>query len=377
MNIYIVQGGIGKHVMFSSLIEKLSDRDAEKIIIVSAYPDLFKYHPRVEVSATFHEEGFYDKYVNGTNNNIIYREPYFSNYVKGDIHFIKVLAELLEVEYDNDLPDIYVDNFAVEESSRFVENFPNFIVTQFSGGQSPINFDPNRPFIQTAGQMKDYTRERAQDVVNIIKKDYPDYAILNYALPNESTYNLEHTFHIESPYLFYVSLLNYCKTYIAIDSSLQHFAANRYNKNKGIVLWGSTDPKSLGYEKNVNLSITEEHTMRPLCNTIGDVFNEDKSPWKHPDLKCMEFDPAFVVDPMDDCIKHNDDLPNLQLTNIVKNENMIPINEKTQNLLRQIENEVGRLNTKYQSVIEAYVAANDKEGQYNVSSDGKRLIKVE
>ena len=44
MNIYIVQGGIGKHVMFSSLIEKLVEKDGEKIIIVSAYPDLFKYY---------------------------------------------------------------------------------------------------------------------------------------------------------------------------------------------------------------------------------------------------------------------------------------------------------------------------------------------
>ena len=377
MNIYIVQGGIGKHVMFSSLIEKLSDRDAEKIMIVSAYPDLFKYHPRVEVSAGFHEAGFYDKYVKGTDNNIIYREPYYSNYVKGEMHFIQSLAEMLEIEYDNDLPDIYVDNFAVEESSRFVENFPKFIVTQFSGGQSPINFDPNRPFIHTAGQIKDYSRERAQDVVNTIKKEYPDYTILNYALPNEATYNLENTIHIESPYLFYVSLLTYCKTYIAIDSSLQHFAANRHNPNKGIVLWGSTDPKSLGYEKNMNLSITKEHTMRPLCSMIGDAFNEDKTPWKHPDLECMNFDPSFVIDSFDDCVKYNEELPNLSLNNIVKNENMIPINEKTQDMLRNIESEVGRLNTKYQSVIEAYVAANDKEGKYNVSSDGKRLIKVE
>jgi hypothetical protein len=375
MNIYIVQGGIGKHVMFSSLIEKLAEEDEDKIIIVSAYPDLFKYHPMVEVSANFHEPGFYDKYVKGTDNNVIYREPYFSNYVKGETHFIQNLAEILGVEYDNDLPDMYVDNFAVEESQRFVENFPNFIVTQFSGGQSPINFDPNRPFMQM-GQIKDYPRDLAQDVVNTIKKEYPEYKILNYALPNEATYNLENTIHIESPYLFYVSLLNYCKTYISIDSSLQHFAANRYNKNQGIVLWGSTDSKCLGYQKNVNITMTGEHTMRPLCNTIGDVFNEDKSPWKHPDPECMKFDPSLVLDPLENCIKNNEKLSNEKLINVVKNENMIDINEKTQQVLKRIEAEVGRLNEKYQSVIETYIAAMDKDGQYRVSSDGKRLIKT-
>lgn len=375
MNIYTVQGGIGKHVMFSALIEKLSEKDGDKIIVVSAYPDLFKYHPRVEVSANFHEAGFYDKYIKGTDNNIIAREPYLSNYIKGEMHFIEALAELLEVEYDNDLPDIYIDNFAIEESQRFVENFPDFVVTQFSGGQSPINFDANRPFMQM-GQLKDYPRDLAQDVVNMIKKENPDYTILNYALPNEATYNLENTIHIESPYLFYIGLLQYCKTYIAIDSSLQHFAANRYNKNQGIVMWGSTDPKCLGYQKNVNVTMTNEHTMRPLCNTMGDVFNEDQSSWKHPDLKCMEFDPSLVLDPFDNCIKNNKELSNLLLTNVVENDNMIDINEKTQEVLKRIEAEVGRLNEKYQSVIETYVAAKDKEGQYRVSSDGKRLVRV-
>lgn len=375
MNIYIVQGGIGKHVMFSSLIEKLSEKDGEKIIIVSAYPDLFKYHPRVEISANFHEPGFYDKYIKGTSNNVIYREPYYSNYVKGETHFIQELAGLLEVEYDNDLPDIYVDKFALEESERFIENFPKFIATQFSGGQSPLGFDANKPFFNN-GQLKDYPRDKAQEVVDMIAKEYPDYKILNYALPNEQTYNLKNTIHIESPYLFYVSLLTRCKSYIGIDSSLQHFAANRYNKNKGIVLWGSTNPKCLGYEKNFNLSITDKHTMRPLCNTIGDVFNEDKNHWQHPDVECMKYDPAFVIDKLDDCIKYNTNLPNQLAVNIVENDNMIDINEKTQKLLIDIENDVGRLNAKYQNVIDAYVAANDKEGTYRVSGDRKRLIKA-
>jgi hypothetical protein len=374
MNIYIIQGGIGKHVMFSSLIEKLSERDEEKIGIVSAYPDLFKYHPKVEVSANFHEAGFYEKYIYGSENNIIYREPYFSNYVKGDSHFIKNLAELLGVEYDNDLPDIYVDNFAKEECERFIENFPNFIVTQFSGGQSPLNFDVNRPFINV-GQIKDYPRELAQKLVNKIHEKHPEYKILNYALPNEQTYNLEHTIHIESPYLFYVCLLSYAKTYIGIDSSLQHFAANRYNNINGIVLWGSTDPKCLGYEKNVNIGKTGNHTMRPLCNTIGDIFNQDKTPWQHPDPECMIIEPDVIMDPFEKII--NKEKPEVDIINVVENKNMIDLNEKTRNMLAQIEQQMMQLNTKYQSVIETYVAANDKEGQYNISSDGKRLVKSE
>jgi len=374
MNIYVVQGGIGKHVMFSSLIEKLACRDGEEIGIISAYPDLFKYHPRVKISADFHEPGFYDKYIKGTDNELIYREPYFSNYVKGESHFIKELANLLEVDYNDDLPDIYVDNFAKEECERFVENFPKFIVTQFSGGQSPINFDAHRPFMG-GGQIKDYPRELAQKLVNLIKDKYKDYTILNYALPNEQSYNLENTIHIESPYLFYVCLLGYAKTYIGIDSSLQHFAANKYNEVNGIVLWGSTDPKCLGYQKNINIGKTGNHSMRPLCNMIGDIFNEDKSPWQHPDPECMRIEPTIILDPFDKLI--NKKHPKISMDNIVENDNMIALNDKTIEILSKIEQQIMQLNNKYQSVIETYVAANDKEGQYNISSDGKRLVKID
>jgi len=376
MNIFIVQGGIGKHVMFSSLIEKLSEKDGKNIMIVSAYPDLFKYHPKVEVSVNFHEAGVYDKYIKDTDNNVIYREPYLSNYVKGKTHFIEELAALLDVEYDNDLPDIYIDRYAIEEADRFIENFPNFIVTQFSGGQSPINFDVNRPFFNN-GQIKDYPRELAQGIVDKIHQEYPDYKILNYALPNEQSYNLENTIHIESPYLFYIGLLSRCKSYIAIDSSLQHFAANRYNPNKGVVLWGSTSPECLGYSKNENLSRIDSHTMRPLCNPLGDLFNSDKTPWKHPDIDCMKFDQSLIFDRFVECIAYNENLKNVQVINVVENDNMLEINEKTRQLLANIENQVGKLNAQYQTVINTYVAANNKDGAYRVSSDGKRLIRTE
>jgi hypothetical protein len=56
---------------------------------------------------------------------------------------------------------------------------------------------------------------------------------------------------------------------------------------------------------------------------------------------------------------------------------MLEINEKTRQLLANIENQVGKLNAQYQTVINTYVAANNKDGAYRVSSDGKRLIRTE
>lgn len=374
MNIYIVNGGIGKHIMFSSIIEKLAA--TEKIIIVSSYPELFKFHPKVERSSTFYEPGFYDQYIKDTDNNIIYHEPYFSNYVRGKTHFIRELANLHGVDYTDDTPDIFIDDFAVEEAERFIKNFPEFIITQFSGGQSPINFDRNRPFINT-GQIKDYPGNLAQELVDKIKEKYPTMVILNYALPNEATYNLTGCIQIEAPFLFYVCLLKYCKSFISIDSSLQHFAANRYNIKKGVVLWGTTSPICLGYNKNINLSNKKEkeHTMRPLCSSVGDIFNKDGSPWKPDDIECMNINPSLILDSLNQCIAFNNDI-DIDLTNIIKNESIIEVNEKTRYMLISVEKQINELSKKYQTIIDTYVASQNKEGRYNISKDGKKLFKV-
>ena len=377
MNIFVIQGGIGKHVMFSSLIEKLSETSNEKIIIVSAYPELFKFHPKVEISASFHEPGFYEKYIQNTDNNIIHTEPYYSNYVKGKTHLIEEWAKLNKIEYTKDLlPDIYIDDFAVEESKRFVSERKQFIITQFSGGQSPINMDVNRPHISMT-QKRDYPRELAQNLVFQLNKKYPDITILNYALPNESTYNLQGTIQIEAPFLFYVSLLQYCKTYICIDSSLQHFAANRFNKKKGIVLWGGTDPICLGYEKNINLTNAKDniHKMRPLCIPMGDIFNSDGSPWRDDDSTSMNINPEMILQNVDSCIEFNDKIVE-DIENVCKNSSIIEVNEKTRNILFSIQYQIKELNDKYNTVLQSYIASKDKEGNYNLSGDGKKLVKT-
>ena len=153
---------------------------------------------------------------------------------------------------------------------------------------------------------------------------------------------------------------------------------NRHNKKKGVVLWGSTSPHCLGYQKNINLSnkATDYYTMRPLCSTVGDIFNKDGSPWKTDDNECMNLDPDLVLEMMETCIEYNDELGNLHIANVIENRSMINVNEKTRAILGSFELEMQKLNERYQTVIDTYVASQNKEGNYNLSSDGKRLIKV-
>jgi hypothetical protein len=377
MNIYILQGGIGKHVLFSSMIEKLSEATGEKIIIMSAYPDLFKFHPKVEKTVFYNEPGFYDEYVYNTKNNIVFSEPYFSNYVKGKTHILEEWCNLYNIKYDETiLPDLYVDKFSIEESERFVNENKKFIIIQFSGGQSPVTMDINKQHI-SMGQIRDYPRALAQEFVNKFKEKYPDTTVLNYALPNELTYNLDGCIQIESPYLFYISLLNYAETFVSIDSSLHHFAANRYINKKGVVLWGSTSPKCLGYKKNINLTNAKDnkHSMRPLCLPVGDILNQDGSLWVSNDKGCMNISPDLVLEKTEQCIIENE-FASLDLSNVTNKYDIVKIDDETKNTIEDVENQIRELANKHQDIIDEYLSSKEKTGQFKLSDDKSKLIQI-
>lgn len=379
MHIYVVTGGIGKHAMFSALIEGLADKHGEKISIVSAYPDIFKFHPKVEHSAEFGEPGFYDECVARENSHIHHAEPYYSDYVKGESHLTMEWAKLHGVPITDAATDIYIDDFAVEEAERFREKNKKFIITQFSGGQSPVNFNSTRSHINM-GQIRDYPRELAQEVVGKINEKYPDVTVLNYALPNEQSANLDGTISIQAPYLFYVALLQMCSAYVCIDSSLHHFAANRFNPRKGVVIWGSTGPKNLGYTKNINISNAKSgHTVRPLTNALGDIFNKDGSQWTNQDPESTLVESDRVFECLESAVAYNEDIEP-EFDNAVENEerknNQIDLDASTAQLIMGLNAQAIGLQEQSRRMIDQYVQSKGLEGRYVLSADGKQVVRV-
>jgi hypothetical protein len=383
MKLFIVTGGVGKHVIFSSLIEDLASLHGGKIAIMSAYPDVFKYHPKVERSVAFDEPGFYDSHVSAANTDIIHFEPYFSNYAKGKTHIADEWAIGLGLdsldEFDDARyrPDVYVDTFAMDEAERFKSDHGDFIVVQFSGGQSPLNFDRRGRYVPV-GQVRNYPREYAQELVNRIKEARPDLTVLNYALPNEDTAGLENTMSIEAPYLFYVALCQLSAGTVCIDSSLMHFAANRWNENVGVCLWGSTGPRQLGYDRNFNL-LSGDPTIRPLTNTMGDAFNADGSPWRPANDRIMLIDPAAAFSSVEKMMEKNADAKDGQFENVVVDEErktrVIDLDPTTSQLLVGLAAQRTGIADQMSRLVNGVVENKGFKGNYVLSEDGTKLLK--
>jgi len=245
---YIVEGGIGKCIAFSALIPKLAEKAEEPIQVYTPYVDIFSGNPDVKWVLDQNSIPMNDSRVQ--ESEIIYCEPYKSNFVKGRKHLIESYADLLGVSYEGESPKIYSDHLKGQADQLLSENnIGRFMVVQFSGGQTPVGWSPENQYA-SIDPGRNYHPFLAQTVVDEIKKGDPELAILNYTLPNEPSYS--GTVRINAPYAVWHEILKKSEGFIGIDSSLQHLSASA--KKPGVVIWGTTRWSQLGYGHNYNIN---------------------------------------------------------------------------------------------------------------------------
>jgi hypothetical protein len=246
MNTYVVEGGIGKCTAFTALINKLTKKDKSPVQIYTPYIDCFAGNPNVklvlEQSLPIQDTRIM------ASENIYYSEPYKSNFQFGKEHIIESYCKLHGVEFDVSMkPKLYTSHHAEEVKAwKDKNNIDKYILVQFSGGQSPIaytgqynNHNPNR----------NYPPFLAQQVVNLLKEEYPNVTIIDCTLPNEPTFL--NTIKCDLHWSRIHELLKDSEGFISIDSCMNHFSASA-NKH-GVVLWGSTRWIQFGYSQNTNL----------------------------------------------------------------------------------------------------------------------------
>ena len=251
MNTYIIEGGIGKQVAFTAIIDALVKKDKDKIQVHSPYVDIFGGNTNIKFALDANIIHQSDKRIL-ESQNICYCEPYKSNYLKGELHIIQSYCKLFGVKYDElkMRPRMYTDHY--KEGAKKIAGESDFIVVQFSGGQAPAGFNPNNPY-NSNDPSRNYHPFLAQKVIDILKENYKDLTILNFSLPNEPNY--EQTIKPDlMPFAQWheILILPNCKEFISTDSCLNHFS--RSAGRKGVVIWGGTRWIQLGYKQNRNIN---------------------------------------------------------------------------------------------------------------------------
>lgn len=266
-NLYVVMGGLGKALLWTSLIPSLCEKDeVEKISVMSPWPWLFEKHNQIEGHEPlldfryFPQLEIYDK--------IIYHEPYLSDYLKEkDQHMLDNWADAYGIERVSpsprlDPPVVGDDCFELSEKC----DKPYYVI-QFTGGMMREGMHQLCP--------RDYRPDLVEKLNAKIKSKFPNLSCVCFRHEYEPKPSGTITFKskIESGVLGILPLIVKSKFVVCIDSALMHFAACVKDKPT-FVLWNTnqTTPSRIGYDFQENILCDTELCIDTSADEVFDII---------------------------------------------------------------------------------------------------------
>ena len=275
-NLFFVSGGVGKHLQFTALFSKLVKKYDQKLVINSAYPELFKYCPEVADSKMAERDGmifdifhtYYDKY-----DQIFSRDPYGGSFLKGKTHIVKDWASQYEIDVEDVRPSFQFNPIREKILLPTIQKVNRFILVQVTGGQG---IELNTQYdLENKGRNYNH----GQELINLLNEAFPGYLIIVFSHNNErqeftgeTKINDEKGLPLFQTREDFMILAAHCSFFISIDSALYHICSNKYLNKKGIGLWGTTSPKRFGYKENINVQ-----SEYPYCVEIEPQVIIDKA----------------------------------------------------------------------------------------------------
>ena len=267
-NLYIVMGGLGKTVLWTSLIPSLCEKDGvDKISVMTVWPFLFEINDQIENIEPLYDFRYFphlEKY-----DNIIYHEPYLSDYLKEEnLHMLDNWADAYGIER---VPPKPIINYNIASTTKFELSEPltdPYYVIQFVGGASRQGEYQLCP--------RDYRPDLVEKLNRKIKNEF-NLKCVCFRYENEPRPSDTITFRSQTEIgtLGIIPLIDNAEFVVCIDSALMHFAASTNKDKKTIVLWNQsqTTPSRIGYPQQTNIIVDDD-----LCIKISpdEIFNKIK-----------------------------------------------------------------------------------------------------
>jgi ADP-heptose:LPS heptosyltransferase len=247
-NLYVVTGGLGKTLLWTSLIPSLCKKDeVDKISVMTVWPFLFEINDQIEniePLLDFRHFPHLEKY-----DNIIYHEPYLSDYLKEEnLHMLDYWADAYGIER---IPPKPIIDYSIASTTKFElsESLTDpYYVIQFIGGASRHGEHKLCP--------RDYRPDLIEKLNRKIKNEF-NLKCVCFRYENEPKPSDTITFRsrTEIDTLGIIPLIDNAKFVVCIDSALMHFAAATNKDEKTIVLWNKpqTTPSRIGYPQQTNI----------------------------------------------------------------------------------------------------------------------------
>jgi hypothetical protein len=259
--IFHIDGGCGKNIVATSVVKSIKAAYPEhKLIVVTAYPEVFVHNPHIYRVYKFGNiPYFYDDYIDGKDSVILRSEPYHS----GDLLYRKkslteIWCDIFNIPCIDKKPEIYLTERELIFAQKQLQKEGPILLVQSSGGAE----QQGHPYSWS----RDLPPSFAQEVVNSVKNDFSK--VLHIRRENQPA--IEGTVHISDNFrnLFcYVALSD---KILGIDSFAQHAAA-AFGK-KATVGWISNSPVVFGHEIHNNIIASGAESFR---HRIDSYLEED------------------------------------------------------------------------------------------------------
>ena len=280
-----IEGGIGKNVIATAVVraiqKKYSDR---KIVIITAYPDIWLNNPRVHKVLQFGQISyFYRDFIENRETLVFLQEPYkHIDYIYRKKHLTQIWCELCNVEWDGETPELYFTQLESDFCSTIINKDKQiFLINAFGGAD---------------GQQHKYSWARdippvlAQEIVDEMSKNYRVIQIRRddqIQLNNAETYNLS----IRQTAL----MLIFSDRRLLIDSFLQH--ASAAFGLTSTVLWSCNEPNVFGY--NIHKNIKSSFEVGDLRNSMYEAYDILGDPTQIVTPPGIMFDKQSIIKSLD------------------------------------------------------------------------------
>lgn len=270
--IFSIEGGIGKSVMATAVIEGMHKKyPKENLIVISAYPTVFMGNPYVhKVYSHAHLEYFYKDIIEGQQVKAFLHNPYHeTNYITRSEHLLETWFNLCGLKYRGESPQLFISQREIDFYSReyLQQTQKPIMVVQTNGGsdQQPVKYS----------WMRDIPNVTAQEVVNNFKDKYDIFHIRR-----EDQFTLENTIPVNRDFRSIAVLIGLADKLFLMDSFAQHVAKAR-NKD-AVVCWIGNSPNQFGYENNTNILANPETRKPELKFSVFNKYNISGDPIEFP-----------------------------------------------------------------------------------------------
>lgn len=235
------QGGIGKHILATSMIrwarEKFPDK---KIMVVSAYPEIFEYNPHIYRNLTLNQPYLFEDYIK--NNDFRVGEPYSLHEYYRDadkMHITKLYPKAYGFNEYNENPqtEIFLTEGEKAEARQFLGIGAPVITIQASGGVAPgQDFGKKIDSVQ---------RDMPYAMGNLIVEEILRRGFRLLQVRSATEPELPRTIQLQARFRGFISIASQAVGHIGIDSSMMH--ATAVFKKPMLIFWSQTHVDNLGY----------------------------------------------------------------------------------------------------------------------------------